>query len=382
MNYSEQYLYALTTLVEKIQKALAIFKNGGLILVGDDGRRENEADLVFHACGATPENVNFAITHAKGLLCVSVSHEIANKLGIYSAPQIPGGISHTNFTLSVDAKSGITSGISAKDRAHTIELMANSNATISDFVSPGHVFPLRAMQGGLLARAGHTEALLELCNFVKLPCVAAMCEVLDENGNAINPKLFSDFNHKYSVFKDLPYITTIDILWAKIFFQPPKNKFFNAISDFIAPEGREKPLSIFELQPNHEKELTLATFLCIYNEQLDPGKIHFSISNAANNWNNSVDLKNCDAAVFIFSPGNCFEKVPFDFSAFCDMSAKEGLSKTKNSVKRCLSILRTMQFISTTFKISLTQLIHNSNYIVPEDKYFLSNIIHSNFKLN
>ncbi|WGL60403.1 3,4-dihydroxy-2-butanone-4-phosphate synthase [Pigmentibacter sp. JX0631] len=381
MNYSEQYLYALTTLVEKIQKALATFKSGGLILVGDDGRRENEADLVFHACGASPENVNFAITHAKGLLCVSLSHEVANNLGIYSAPQIPGGISHTNFTLSVDAKKGITSGISAKDRAYTIELMADPKASIGDFVSPGHVFPLRAMQGGLLARAGHTEALLELCNFANLPSVAAMCEVLDENGNAINPKHFADINHKYNVFKDIPYITTIDILWAKIFFQPLKNQTFHAVQNFTAPEIRERPISVFEFQQRQEKELTLPTFLCVYKEQINPEKIHISITNAANIWNNSVELNNCDAAVFLYCPGNCFEKIPSDFSDFCDMSAKEGLSKTKISVKRCISILRTMQFISTTFNLNINQIINNTPYLVPEDKYFLSNIVHSNFKL-
>lgn len=382
VNYREQYLYAFTSLIEKLQKALKTFQNGGLILVGDDGQRENEADLVFHACGASAENVNFALKHAKGLLCVSLSHEIANKLGISSAPQLPGGISHTNFTLSVDAKLGITSGISAKDRAYTISLLANSDASVLDFISPGHIFPLRAMNGGLLARAGHTEALLELCKFAKLPCVAAMCEILDDNGDAINPRAFLETNHNYSVFKDLPYITTVDLLWAKVLFQKPIHSFFTIHSEFIHPTDCEKPLAIYQLTPEIEAEISLPTTICIYNQHLNPENIYLCISNGANCWNNSVNLKTCDAAIFMYNSGNCLEKAPADISLYCDLSAKEGLNKTKVSIKRNISMLRTLQFLSQNYHFKIQEGIENLKFIVPEDKFFLDIVTNINFNLN
>lgn len=382
MNYSEQYLNALTLLVEKVQKALKTFKNGGLILVGDDGHRENEADLVFHACGATPENVNFAITHAKGLLCVSLSHEVANKLGFSSAPQLPGGMSHTNFTISVDASHDITSGISANDRAYTISLMANSKSTHLDFLSPGHIFPLRAMNGGLLARAGHTEALYELCQFAKLPCVAAMCEVLDEKGSAINPKLFQIENHKYNVFKELPYISTVEILWTKVLFQPANLTQFILNPEFIPPLEKEKPVTVFQFQQNLEKEITLPTTICIYNQNIKPENIHFSLTNGANHWHNNVPLKTCDVAIFMFGSGNCLEKIPFDFSSYCDMSAKEGLSRTKPAIKRAISTLRTLQFLALNYNYNLNMMVESTDFIIPEDKYFLDLVTKAHFNVH
>jgi 3,4-dihydroxy 2-butanone 4-phosphate synthase/GTP cyclohydrolase II len=376
---SEKYISELFSIKERLKKSLQAFKNGELILVGDDGLRENEVDLVFHAKGSTPQNVNFAITHAKGLLCVSLSHEIANQLGISTAPNLPGGISHTNFTLSVDAKHGITSGISAKDRAHTISLMADPKATTQDFISPGHVFPLRAMNGGLLARAGHTEALYELCRMTNLPYAAAMCEVLGENGEAINPNLFTS-DHKYPVFKNIPFISTVDILWNRILFENSNESVFEKNEEFIPSNLREKPIAVYLLIPKLEKSITLTTIITIYNQNITPETTRISITNTAQSWDNSVSLSNCSVSISMFSTGNCLEKTPTCINDFCDMSAKEGLNNTKTSVKRVLSLLRSFQFLTelTKDKFNLAQNINKLNFIVQEDKYFLAALLKCN----
>jgi len=376
---SEKYISELFSIKERLKKSILAFQKGQLILVGDDGLRENEVDLVFHAHGSTTENVNFAITHAKGLLCVSLSHELANKLGFSTAPNLPGGVSHTNFTLSVDAKHGISSGISAKDRAHTIALMAQSNATIQDFISPGHVFPLRAMNGGLLARAGHTEALYELCRMSNLPYVAAMCEVLGDNGDAINPSALAS-NNKYPVFKDIPFISTVDILWNRILFEKSTESLFEKSEDFLSSHLRENPIAVYILNPKLEKNINLDTVISIYDKNITPETIRISITNSVEFWDNSVSLSDCSVSISMFNSGNCLEKIPVLVKDFCDMSAKEGLKKTKTSVKRILSILRSLHFISeyTNHKYNLNQIIDKLFFIVKEDKDFLTALLKFN----
>lgn len=380
MEINEKYISELFSIQERLKKSLQAFQNGELILVGDDGLRENEVDLVFHALGSTAYNVNFAITHAKGLLCVSLSHDLANNLGFSTAPNLPGGFSHTNFTLSVDAKHGITSGISAKDRAHTIALMAQPNSTIQDFISPGHVFPLRAMNGGLLARAGHTEALYELCRMSNLPFAAAMCEVLGDNGEALNPNLLSsNSNHNYSFFKDMPFISTVDILWNKILFENSSESTFKKCEEFISSNLREKPIAVYILNPKLEKNVTLTTVVTIYDQNITPESTRISITNSVHSWENSVTLKNCSVCISMMSTGDCLEKIPLRVKDFCDMSAKEGLNKTKTSVKRAVSLLRGLQFINqnSNQKMSLENFVSKLNFIVEEDKDFLTAVFKS-----
>ena len=372
MQISDKYISELFSIKEKLNICLHAFQNGQLLMVGDDGLRENEVDLAFHASGSTPENVNFAITHAKGLLCVSVDHELANKLGFSTSPLLPGGIAHTNFTISVDAKKGITSGISAKDRAHTISLMVQPSSTMQDFLSPGHVFPVRAMNGGLLARAGHTEALYELCRMAKMPFAAAMCEVLGENGEALNPSLLSHEPSKFSAFKDIPFISTVDILWNRILFEKSLESKFLKNYDFLSSNQRENPKTVYILDPGLEKNITLPTVLTIYDQNMTPENIRISITNSVSSWDNSVPLKSCSAEISMFSQGNCIEKIPTSIHEFCDMSAKEGLSGTKTSVRRAISEIRCIQFIQelSNNKLSFENIIHKLNYIVKEDKEF------------
>ena len=147
---------------DTIDDVLADIAAGKLVIVTDDADRENEGDLVMAAEKATPKAVNFMATHGRGLICVPISNERAEQLGLQRMVAQNREMYRTDFTVSVDASKGVTTGISAHDRAATIKTLANPKSTPDDLVQPGHVFPLRAKDGGVLRRAGHTEAAVDL----------------------------------------------------------------------------------------------------------------------------------------------------------------------------------------------------------------------------
>ncbi|EKD48189.1 MAG: hypothetical protein ACD_65C00077G0005, partial [uncultured bacterium] len=140
-----------------IQKSISDFKSGRMVIVVDDEDRENEGDIIFAAEKTTPEKINFMMKECRGLICVSISQEIANKLDL--KPMVERNTENTgcNFTVSIDAKKNITTGISAKDRAQTILTIINPRSKPEDLRRPGHIFPIIAKEGGVLQRAGHTE---------------------------------------------------------------------------------------------------------------------------------------------------------------------------------------------------------------------------------
>src|SRR3982075_1474551 len=153
---------------------------GKLVIVPDDADRENEGDLVMAAEKATPEAVNFMATHGRGLICVPISNERAEQLGLQRMVAQNREMYRTDFTVSVDAARGVTTGISAHDRAATIKTIANYKSTPDDLVQPGHVFPLRAKDGGVLRRAGHTEAAVDLARMAGLEPAGVLCELLHD----------------------------------------------------------------------------------------------------------------------------------------------------------------------------------------------------------
>jgi len=157
-----------------------------MILLTDDEDRENEGDFVVAGPGITKENVNFMATHGRGLICAPVDQEVAKRLGLHSmVAASQNRESHgTDFTVSIDAAEGISTGISAADRALTMNLMADPDTTADSFVQPGHVLPLIARKGGVLRRAGHTEAAVDLARLAGLAPVGVICEVLDESGDS------------------------------------------------------------------------------------------------------------------------------------------------------------------------------------------------------
>jgi 3,4-dihydroxy 2-butanone 4-phosphate synthase/GTP cyclohydrolase II len=166
----------------KVEEAVRRIRAGKAVIVVDDADRENEGDIVFAAEKATPELVNFAVTHARGILCAPVSPEIADQLGLKLLVANNTSKFGTPFTESIDARRGTSTGTSAFDRARTLRAVAGPRAKSDDFVRPGHVFPLRAVPGGVLRRAGHTEAAPDLCRLAGLRPAAAVCEILDDDG--------------------------------------------------------------------------------------------------------------------------------------------------------------------------------------------------------
>jgi 3,4-dihydroxy 2-butanone 4-phosphate synthase / GTP cyclohydrolase II len=165
-----------------VPEAIRRIAGGKMIVVVDDAQRENEGDLVFAAEKATAEMVNFTVKHGRGILCAPMAPEIVDRLGLKLMVSQNTAKFGTPFTESVDAVKGTTTGTSAFDRARTLRVLADPRTRIGDLVRPGHVFPLRAVPGGVLRRAGHTEAGPDLCRLAGLRPVAAVCEILREDG--------------------------------------------------------------------------------------------------------------------------------------------------------------------------------------------------------
>lgn len=168
---------------DPIEDAITEIGKGNLVIVTDDESRENEGDLIMAASKVTPESVNQMIRDARGLICVPLISNQLNRLGISSMVSNNREAQKTDFTVSVDAAHGISTGISAFDRASTIKILADPVATAQDLVQPGHVFPLRARPGGVLERAGHTEAAVDLASLAGLHPSGVICEILNEDGS-------------------------------------------------------------------------------------------------------------------------------------------------------------------------------------------------------
>ncbi len=157
---------------------------GRMVVLIDDEDRENEGDLVLSADFVTPETINFMVKEARGLVCLSLTHEQIERLGIPQMVSEDANLSpnKTAFTVSIEASKGISTGISAADRAHTIRIASRLDAKPSDVITPGHIFPIRAKDGGVLKRAGHTEGSIDLCKLAGLSPAAVICEVMNDDG--------------------------------------------------------------------------------------------------------------------------------------------------------------------------------------------------------
>lgn len=165
-----------------IQEVIEDIKRGKMVVVVDDPSRENEGDLIVSAQKITPEHVNFMAKYGRGLVCVPMEDDIAERLGLHLMSRDMQDPYKTAWAVSVDARDGVTTGISAHDRARTIKLLSDNKSTPKDFVKPGHLFPLRSQKGGVLVRAGHTEASVDLMKLSGLSPVAVICEIMNEDG--------------------------------------------------------------------------------------------------------------------------------------------------------------------------------------------------------
>src|SRR2546428_4334163 len=167
---------------QRVEAVLAAFGAGEIVVVPDDDDRENEGDLFVAASLCTPEKMAFIIRHTSGIVCAPLSAQEAKRLHLdpmVAANDAPLG---TAFTVSVDVRHGLTTGISAEERTNTVRALANGNSGAADFVRPGHVFPLVAKEGGVLMRSGHTEACIDLCRLAGLPPVGVLAEIMNDEG--------------------------------------------------------------------------------------------------------------------------------------------------------------------------------------------------------
>ncbi|MDD2721786.1 MAG: bifunctional 3,4-dihydroxy-2-butanone-4-phosphate synthase/GTP cyclohydrolase II [Gallionella sp.] len=168
--------------VSPIQEIIAEIRAGNMVVLVDEEDRENEGDLVFAAEFTTPEKINFMAKHGRGLICLTLTEAHCRQLDLPLMVRENGLPLATNFTLSIEAATGVTTGISAADRARTVLAAADRNAKPSDIVQPGHIFPLRAKDGGVLVRAGHTEAGCDLAQLAGLTPASVICEILKDDG--------------------------------------------------------------------------------------------------------------------------------------------------------------------------------------------------------
>jgi 3,4-dihydroxy 2-butanone 4-phosphate synthase / GTP cyclohydrolase II len=171
-----------TTPFSSVQEAIDDLRAGKMIVLVDDEQRENEGDLVAAAEKTTPEIINFMATHGRGLICLAMDGEHTERMGLGPMTPENTALHGTAFTVSVDAKHGITTGISAADRARTIQFCIDDQATPGDLVRPGHVFPLRANDGGVLVRAGQTEGSVDLARLAGLKPAGVICEIMNPDG--------------------------------------------------------------------------------------------------------------------------------------------------------------------------------------------------------
>jgi 3,4-dihydroxy 2-butanone 4-phosphate synthase/GTP cyclohydrolase II len=194
--------------ISPITEIIEEIRQGRMVVLLDDEDRENEGDLVMAAQYVTPEDINFMSKHGRGLICLTLTEERGKQLNLSPMVARNGTKMGTNFTASIEAAEGVTTGISAADRAHTIQTAVHVNARPMDVVSPGHVFPLIAQKGGVLVRAGHTEAGCDIAKLAKLDASAVICEILKDNGEMARLPDLLDFAAKH----DLKVGTIADLI--------------------------------------------------------------------------------------------------------------------------------------------------------------------------
>ncbi len=182
-----------------IETIIGVAKKGGMFILVDDEKRENEGDLVISTSDTNAKNINFMAKYGRGLICLALDSVQAKKLSLSLMSPVNQSRNKTAFAISIEAKKGITTGISAKDRARTIKIAAKKNVKKNEIVSPGHVFPIIAKDGGVLVRAGHTEASVDISKLAKKNNSAVICEIMNEDGTMARGKDLFNFAKKHKL---------------------------------------------------------------------------------------------------------------------------------------------------------------------------------------
>src|SRR6201986_1753656 len=208
----------------RVPQVIEAFARGEIVVVTDDDDRENEGDLILAAVHATPERMAFIIRNTCGIVCAPITGEPARRLHLAPMVADNDAIHGTAFTVSVDYRHGTTTGISAEDRTATIRNLANGNAGRADFVRPGHIFPLIAKDGGVLMRSGHTEAAIDLCRLADIEPVAAICELVNDDGTVMRGPQVRNFAKHHG----LKRISVADL----IAYRQAREKLVNRVAEF------------------------------------------------------------------------------------------------------------------------------------------------------
>ena len=209
---------------ERVSAVIEAFARGELVIVTDDDDRENEGDLFVAASLCTPEKMAFIIRHTSGIVCAPVTVEAAKRLHLdpmVAANDAPLG---TAFTVSIDFRHGLTTGISAEERTNTVRALANGNIGASDFVRPGHVFPLIAKDGGVLMRSGHTEACIDLCRLAGLPPIGVLSELMNDDGSVTRGPQVAAFAERHR----LKTVSVADL----IAYRQVRDKLIERVAEF------------------------------------------------------------------------------------------------------------------------------------------------------
>ncbi|MGL4636086.1 MAG: 3,4-dihydroxy-2-butanone-4-phosphate synthase [Beijerinckiaceae bacterium] len=208
----------------RVTEAIEAFARGEIVVVTDDDDREGEGDLIVAAVHCTAEKMAFIVRHTSGIVCAPITQDEARRLRL--DPMVANNDSNhtTAFTVSIDYKPGMTTGISAEERTATCRGLANPNAGANDFARPGHIFPLIAKDGGVLMRSGHTEAAVDLCRMANLPPVGVICELVNDDGTVTKGKQVADFAAKHG----LRHVTIADM----ITWRQAREKLVDRVSTF------------------------------------------------------------------------------------------------------------------------------------------------------
>jgi 3,4-dihydroxy 2-butanone 4-phosphate synthase / GTP cyclohydrolase II len=207
-----------------VAQTVEAFARGEIVVVTDDDDRENEGDLIVAASLCTPEKMAFIIRNCCGIVCAPLTAREAQRLNLAPMVAMNDAPLGTAFTVSVDTRHGLTTGISAEQRCNTVRALANGNMGASDFVRPGHVFPLVAREGGVLMRSGHTEAAVDLCRLANLPQVAVICELANDDGTVMVGPQIEAFASKH----DIKRISVADL----IAFRQAREKLVERVAAF------------------------------------------------------------------------------------------------------------------------------------------------------
>ena len=210
-----------------VESTAAAFARGEMVVVADDDDRENEGDLFVAAAMCTPEKMAFIIRHTSGIVCAPLSVEEAKRLHLDPMVALNDAPLGTAFTVSVDVRHGLTTGISAEERSNTVRALANGNNGAADFVRPGHVFPLVAREGGVLMRSGHTEACVDLCRLAGLAPVGVLAELMNDDGTVMRGADVARFAEAHG----LKRITIADL----IAYRQVREKLVERVSEFTVP---------------------------------------------------------------------------------------------------------------------------------------------------